>query len=623
MRTHVIRLIHWLKGHQTAVIVAVLVAVGFGLYAPSVNNPLFWDDVDWIVDNPCVHAPFENFSCLVGHDVLAGIERVSNYYRPFLMFTFAANWAMGREAPWGYHLISNGLHIANAVLLFFLLYRLFSVSSVVRAGSAKLVGVFAALFWLIHPLQTESVAYISGRGDPLSVTLMLGAMLLWLRALNDSRRAQRSWLRAGALLCAVCAILSRETAVLFPAYLMVTLMAFPKVVSRSNEGSLPQEEKPQTEHSEEESDGFWRSALLAFRAVWPFIAVSGVYAILRLTVLNFANTLNWYATANVYTENIEVRVWTFMQVLWEYARLIVAPIGLHMERSVPILTAPWQYPAFLGIAVVGVAAWAVVRHWKRGNRLWFWAAMMFIIPLAPSSGIAAPINSLIYEHWLYLSIIGPALLMAVYGERLFAWLRGRSRMLGIVFLIVVAGYAVFFSVQTVRRTIIWGDTERFYQQILSYEPSNVRVLNNLANLYAKRGELQRTEEYLVKAIEASPEQPAPYHNLANLYRDQGAIERALELYAQAVYVDPLFYYSYRNAAAMLLDVGDLQKAYGVLTAWQEAIPAEPATYLLMAQLTAKGYPDIATEQLTRGLPYAQGTPLEAQYRAMIDELSAN
>jgi Tfp pilus assembly protein PilF len=607
----------WMRGHTTEAIVIALVVVGFVLYAPNLNNPLFWDDADWITDNPCATEPMSHLSCLLTRDVLAGIGQSSNYYRPFLMLTFAANYAVGGIVPWGYHLVSNGLHIASASLIFFLVMKVLGnreqgVGRRNRAMAATipkpstptpipLIAGFAALLWLVHPLQTEAVTYISGRGDPLSVFLMLSSILLWLKSSDSIVKATSYQLKAISLLCSVLAILSRETAVLLPAYLMVTLM----VVRYAKER-------------------FVSSALKSLRDAWPFIAVSGVYALLRLTVLNFSNTLNWYKAANVYTENVEVRIWTFLQVLWEYAGLIVVPIGLHMERNVPVLTAPWQFPAFLGLAIVAVAIWAVVYHWKRGNRLWFWAAMMFIIPLGPSSGIVAPINALIYEHWLYLSLVGPAVLAAFYGVKLFIWLaaskKAEVRIAKWLILILLTSYLIVVSYQTVQRNIIWGNTEAFYLQILSYEPQNVRVLNNLANIYADRGDLDRTEEFLVRAIEASPDQPAPYHNLGNLYRDKGDTARALELYARAVEADPQFHYAYRNAAAMLLDAQDAAGAYGVIKSWQEAIPSEPATYLLVAQLVGEQYPDIARQQLYLGIGYARGTPLEAQYQQMLNLL---
>jgi len=335
------------------------------------------------------------------------------------------------------------------------------------------------------------------------------------------------------------------------------------------------------------------------------------------------NTLNWYAQSNVYTEHVTYRIWTFLQVLWVYIRLIVAPVGLHMERNVPVLTAPWQYPAFLGIALVVAALWWVVHAWRRGNRVPFFGVMLFLIPLGPSSGILAPINALLYEHWLYLSLLGFATLAAVYGVRLYGYLRSHSRTLSYLFLALVICHLSFISIQTVRRNIIWGMPEQLYKQILQYEPMNVRVLNNLANLYADKGNSVDAERYWLLAIQSDPAQPAPYHNLGNLYRDRGDIAVAQQWYERSVQASPTFWYAYQNLAAMLLDAGQTGRATEVLLAWQKGNPEHPLTYYVLARILATdGKRAEARAMLEAGFPaaVASGPEYVDAYRELAAQL---
>lgn len=525
-------------------IIIGLTFVGAMLYAPTFDNPLFWDDDDWIVNNPAVHElSWSNTKFLFSHDVLAGIGGRSNYYRPVLMLSFAINWAFGGTVPWGYHLVSNGLHVANAVLIFLLLESFLK---------SRRQAALAALLWLVHPLQTEAVAYIAGRGDPLSVFFMLSAILLWLRT---------DRVRLLALLSAVLAILSRETAVLLPSYMIIVLMV-------------------STYRTESLSRAFGK----AFKAAWPFIAISSLYALLRLTVLDFDNTLNWYQHANIYTENIIVRVWTFLQVLWTYVRLSIIPFGLHMERTVSMLTTPWYWSVAGGVFLLVVLTWLVYRDLMRGSRLWFFGAAMFLLPLVPSSGVIAPINALIYEHWLYFSLLGFATIIAVCGIRFYDCLFVRRHQLAYFFLALGVVYVGFLSVQTIRRTILWGKTEQFYLQIIQHVPDNARVLNNLANLYAARGDQKATERYLRQAMEADPFQPAPYHNLANLMRDRGRDQEAADLYTQAISLDPLFHYAYRNLAALMLAHGDAAGALKVIAALRDRMPQDAGVQALYEEV---------------------------------------
>lgn len=150
--------------------VVILISVGFGIYAFNLNNPLFWDDTDWIVNNPFVHSfSLESIKNWFTENILAGIGLSSNYYRPFLLFTFTLNYVMSGENPAGYHLLSNAFHVANAILLFLIFLSVFK---------SKFISFWTSLIWLVHPLQTEAVTYISGRGDPLNVFFMLSALYL-------------------------------------------------------------------------------------------------------------------------------------------------------------------------------------------------------------------------------------------------------------------------------------------------------------------------------------------------------------------------------------------------------------------------------------------------------------
>jgi len=102
--------------------IGLLIIVGFAIYAPNLNNVLFWDDNEWIVNNPFVH-DFSHLKEIFTQNVLAGYGLNSNYYRPFLLLSFATNFVSSGIEPLIYHLVNNLLHIGNAVLIFVLLRK--------------------------------------------------------------------------------------------------------------------------------------------------------------------------------------------------------------------------------------------------------------------------------------------------------------------------------------------------------------------------------------------------------------------------------------------------------------------------------------------------------------------
>src|SRR3989344_7474333 len=162
-----------MKGNKQLILILALITIGFFIYAFNLNNPLFWDDDEWIKGNAFVHS-FSYLKEIFTQNVEAGFGLQSNYYRPLLLLSFLFNYVLHGVASFGYHLLSNSIHIANGVLVFVLLAKFLSS----RAS------FIAALLFLIHPAQTEAVTYISGRGDPMSVFFMLMALWFYIKSLH-------------------------------------------------------------------------------------------------------------------------------------------------------------------------------------------------------------------------------------------------------------------------------------------------------------------------------------------------------------------------------------------------------------------------------------------------------
>lgn len=560
-------------------VIFILFAIGFVLYSPNLRNALFWDDADWVVNNPYVHSlTWSNLKFIFTHDALAGIGLRSNYYRPILFFTFLANYLAGGIKPIIYHLTNNFIHIANALLLFFLLNKFLR---------RKSIAILAALLFLIHPLQTEAVTYVSGRGDPMSVLFMLLAIVAFL---YDRRFF--------SYLFAVLALLSRETAVLFPLYLMVFLIAFLY-----------------------KDDSFWISFKKSLKKSWPYLGISLIYGISRLTIFNFQNTLNFYQQSNAYTQHLSYRIYTFLHVIVVYFKLIFIPIGLHMEREVLVNISFTQWPVWLGALIIAAIIFTLIVLYKKERsehsarpadqgrisdfRLWFFAWGFFFLNLAPTSGIF-PINALLYEHWLYFSLFGFFSLLAFYLNAIFNFLKSKIRFLSYAAIVLFSAYLVFLSVQTVRRNILWGRIDAFYQNIIKYEPQNIRAINNLAMYYSNNGRMKDAEELYWRAIKLNDIMPAPYYNLANILRDRKDYAGALELYKKAIELDPYFIYAYMNTAAIYAQQGQLSSALGYLQKLRVIRPTDALVYFNIGKVQfAMGQKDAGVQSMKDVLKYTE------------------
>lgn len=494
------------RRYQYYFAVVGLLLVGFGLYAVNLQNPLFWDDEDWIVYNPAVHAlSWSNTKFLFTKSTLAGIGLTSNYYRPILFLTFASNYVMHGTNPLGYHLVNNLLHLGNALLAGYLVWLLFR---------NRLMALLAGAAFLLHPLNTEAVTYISGRGDPLHFFFMLVSLVLFARG--------RTRL---ALLFVPLALLSQEKAIILP--FLILLVAFIQ-------------------------GGKIKQALLSSL---PYFGITLIYGILRLTILNFANTLNLYLAPNIYTEHISIRFFTFLHVLADYVRLLVVPLGLHMERGVPLHQSLFEWPVW-GVAILtaGLLSWTY-RSYRTGKpyaRVLVFGVAWFFIALLPVSGIT-PVSALLYEHWMYVPMLGPIVIAAWYVSHLRRW--------RIPIFVALGVYAIFFGAQTVKRNMLWGSPIALYQDILRYEPGSARINNNLGNEYFfKERNNAKAEEYYLKAVAADDIFPQPHYNLGSILEARGDVYGAVKEYEAALEVDPKFYYALQSIIVLYAKQSNYPKA---------------------------------------------------------------
>lgn len=554
---------------------AVLVVVGLALYATSFGNAMFWDDDDFILKNQYIQNT-QYLPNLFTENVIAGSGLVSDYWRPVLLLVFSLEWHLWGDAVTGWHVVNALFHTANGLLLFWLLLNLFSVvarneglgerrgnlasikqfnnvntkqkdkiaSSVGsllpphdREGESyksyttyrTYVSFFVALVFLIHPVQVEAVAYVNSLGDSLSVFWMLSALVLYVRYLH----AHSSWAFVGAVALYPLALMSKETAVILPGLLLLVdaLLGAPAMRFRAWVG--------------------WMRGV--FSRLAPFFALGLAYVMTRVTVLNFKNTLNLYDQATAYTESVWVRLLTFCKVLWEYAQILLWPQTLHMERRMESATSIFEFSVLAGIGAIVLLGAIAVWAWRRGNRLPLFGFLWFLVALAPTSNIAVPINGVLYEHWLYVPLIGVALLVSsVLGDLLVAYKSYKTYRTyitaGAVMLLLAA-----LLVRSGMRIREWNDPVTFYTQTAQHAPDSYRIVNNLAMELADRGDLRESIPQYERAIALDPNNPVAYYNLGNTYAALGQRAKAAASYEHALVLDQSFLYAYRPLVNLYLE----------------------------------------------------------------------
>ncbi len=511
--------------------ILLFVAVGFGLYANTLHNPMFWDDYANVVDNQFIK-DWRYLPDYFSKNLTAGAGGLNNYWRPMLLLVYSLEWHLWQDWVVGYHLVDISFHIANAVFLFFVLFFIFK---------SRFLAFSAALIFLVHPLQTEAVTWITGLGDALSAFFIFLGILFYLkfRISGDPPLKSRSYLLS--LIMYILALMSKEIAIIMPAFIFIVDFFF---LGQNADKGFSLKEKLKK----------------IGKALWPFLVLAGVYIVLRATILNFLDTFNLHLEENIFTLNFHVRLFTFLKVLLIYFGLLFWPFNLHLERSSEIGLADSfnSFPVILGgFIFLGLLVLAF-SQFKRFPVLSF-GILWFFIGLAPTSNLLVPVNGLLYEHWLYLPLIGIFLVLIWLGKILAG--KYNQQKAGVALL---AGFLIFLSILTVNRNKDWRDPVILYEQILKYSPSNYRATNNLGTVYETRGNYERAEALYQRAIYIDPFKPRTYYNLGSVYLKTGKSDLAVKNFDASISFNPKFYLSYQALAVFYMERGNYKEARRVL-----------------------------------------------------------
>jgi len=466
--------------------------LGVIAYALMLGGPLFFDDRHFITYN--THVTSFDLAEIYTSSVTEGVGVQSNTYRPNQQLTYAVLYHFFGEASLPYHLVSLAVHITNSFLVFLLLVKL----SLGRTGS-----LVASLVFLLHPVQTQAVSYVSGLAGPLELALLLAGIHAWIASLEPQSGGRRAGLFALALLFFVEAAFTKSNVVIV-APLTLTLAAYLLLTGRV------------------ERCGY------LFASVGAFFAFACGFMALKLTVLNFAETGGMIEGANIYTESLSVRLFTFVSVLDRYLEMIVFPAALSYSKPKIVYSSLMTWHGIAGIFVIAAGLFALVRA-----KAWptvFLGCGWFFAALAPFSGVI-PLTSMYLEHWLYIPLVGVVILVAALYRNVDAATRNNVALIALIVLALMLA-------RTVNRNYDWADPERFYVADMKVAGKSIQMFNNLAIYLMSIGDNDRAMEVLNTVIAANDSAPEPHDNLARIYLERGDFVNAKAEFLRALEIDP-------------------------------------------------------------------------------------
>ncbi len=499
---------------------SLIVLVGLVAYASTFTFPFAFDDMMQIA----------------GSNQVKNLHSVTNLSfwrqgRALGVLSLALNYRLHGQWVVGYHLVNVTIHLLAALTLYnlvLLLWRTPLVSGVALPGSAghgRAIAFFAALLFVVHPVQTQAVTYIVQRFTSLATLFYLLSAACYVRArlagegAGPSNRGASAGYFALSFGAALLAMRTKEITLTLPlALVLLELLCF--------RGRL-------------RARVLTLSLFLLTMAVIPLglIGVRGSMA----DFLAAADRVTRIQTIIPRTDYLL----TQFRVVATYLRLLVFPVNQNLDYDVAVshsITEPAVMGALaLHLLLVGVAGWCVLRSRPSSAptflppphlRLVAIGIGWFYIALLVESSFM-PIIDLLFEHRLYLPSAGAfvALSAAVVGLAGTGEQPSRAGLRGVLLL---TGTALVFTAATIKRNQVWRDEVTLWEDVTSKSPNLSRPWNNLGYAYLKRKEPAKALPALVRSLSLNAGFPDAWNNvglaLTQLGSYLGRFDRTVEMF---------------------------------------------------------------------------------------------
>lgn len=455
-----------------------VVIVAAAAYFNTLGAGFAYDDGTFIVRNQTLRTltPISKF--FTSTQAYAADGRFA-IYRPLSALSFALNLRFagigpdGKPDPWGFHLVNLLSHAAVAGVLYLLLMQVFR-----RAAPAGL----GAMLFAVHPVNTEAVAWISGRCNPFFLFFLLLGFLLHVKLRQDTRRF--GTLYPGMLAAYGMALLGKEHAIVLP----VLLLAYDLTLDRRGSRKIRE--------------------LVVYYV--PMLVMAGGYVLWRHHVLGRTDQTDYYGSGFLAT------MYTMSKVFLNYLRVLFLPIGLSADYTIPVSESPLEPMVVVSILVLAALAVTAVLLWRRAPLLGF-LVIWFFISLGPVSNVI-PLQALQADRFLYLTTvavgIGAAGLMSwLQSHRAVLWARQAApTALGLA----VVGVGLGFGL-TVLRNRVWHGNLELWGASVAVNPASDRAHINYGQALFETGQVEKALAQWQEALKVNPQSPAAAMNLAAVY----------------------------------------------------------------------------------------------------------
>jgi len=481
----------------------LIIILGFAAYGNSINSQFILDD-EHLIENNTYIKNWSHMPQLFSEDIGAGVGLGYHAYRPLQMVTYMIDYSLWKLNPFGYHLTNIVLHILVALGIYFLINALFN---------DHFLSLLTGSFYVVHPIHTEVVTYISGRADSLALLFMLLSFFFYLKC-SPSKGIGTYLL---LLLSYSLALLSRENSLILPVLMLLYHYSFEKK--------------------------------LKVKAFFSIVGLAGLYILLRITILGAL------LIGRLDTSTLIQRLPGFFIAITSYIRLLFFPFNLHMEYG-NFLFSWGDLKAILGVVILFAVLIYAFRR-KRDDQLVFFSITWFVVALFPVSNLF-PINAYMAEHWLYVPSIGFFLIAAKAISSLC-----RTKNFKTPATIIAISLLIFYSYLTIRQNVYWKEPLHFYERTLKYAPHSARMYSGLGIIYNAMGKREEAVTLYKKAIEIKSDYAKAHYNLGIAYAAMNKKEEAVAAYKKAIGINADYIEAYNNLGTVYVALNKNEEAVAI------------------------------------------------------------
>jgi Tfp pilus assembly protein PilF len=532
-------------------ILLLLAILTVGVFARvAVNDFVNYDDPDYVTNNPQVQ---QGLTWSGAKWAFANLHGQATYWHPLTWLSHMLDCQLFGLQPAGPHLVNLLFHAANTLLLFLLLKQM---------TGATWRSAFVAAVFAIHPLQVNTVAWVTERKNVLSGLFWIMTLLAYLQYARKGGRGRYGLM----LLLFVAGLMCKPTLVTLPCA-MLLLDLWPlrrwswaqKKLSPASDSQLVADRQP---------------------AKLSFLIIEKI-PLLLLAIGSSLITVLAHEGLGISQEShglpVQLRIENALVSYVRYLAKFFWPARLAVLYPHP---GKWSEPAVLGSFFL-LAAITVFVVWQIRRRPflfvgWFW----FLGVLLPASGVLQIGVQAMADRFIYLPIIGLLIAVTWAGTELIARWRFNAKLATAGVTLLVAAFAVVSFIQIG----YWKNSFTLWEHTISVTGPNALAHNNLTYALYLAGRFDEALDHALESKRIRPDFAEPRLQLGMILEAKGNPQDAIAHYREAVAIHPNWPLARTRLADVLVKSGDPAGAIGEYSAFLQIVPNDAETHLRMAEL---------------------------------------